>query len=94
MAAMEQREEDTGQSMDTTNIKMVAMARVVLAQREEVGLRKTVAAEALICLRVNEGPIILREAVWVLQEIGAGRTCHEEVDNRAIPQVSFIFPKI
>lgn len=86
MAVMEHQEEDTGQSMETTNIKMAAMAREVLARREEVDLRKMVAEEALICLRANEGPIILREAVWVLQEIGADRTCHEEEDHRAIPQ--------
>lgn len=94
MAVMEHQEEDTGQSMETTNIKMAAMAREVLARREEVDLRKMVAEEALICLRANEGPIILREAVWVLQEIGADRTCHEEEDHRAIPQVSLIFQRL
>lgn len=86
MVVTEQQEEDTGQSMETTNIKMAAMARAILAEREEVDLRKMVGEEALICPRANEGPTILREAVWVLQEIGAGRICHEEVDHQAIPQ--------
>lgn len=91
MAVTEQEEEDTGQSMETTNIKMAAMARAILAEREEVDLRKMVVEEALICPRANEGLIILQEAVWVLQEIGAGQTCHEEVDHRAIPQVSLVY---
>lgn len=86
MAGMEQEEEATGQSMETTNIKMAAMARVILAGEEEVDLRKMVGEAALIWLRANEGPTILREAVWGLQEIGAGRTCHEEVDHQAMPQ--------
>lgn len=95
MVVTAQQEEDTGQSMETTNIKMAAMARVILAEREEVDLRKMVVEEVLICPRANEGPTILREAaVWVLQEIGAGRTCHEEVDHQAIPQVSLIFSNI
>jgi hypothetical protein len=90
-AELEGEEEDTGQSTETTNIKMAAMAKAVPVRREEADLRKMVAEEALICLRVNEGPIILQEVAWVLQEIGAGRTCHEEVDHRAIPQVSLAF---
>lgn len=90
LAVTEQQEEDTGQSMETTNIKLAAMARVILAEREEVDLRKMVVEEVLICPRANEGPTILREAVWVLR-IGAGRICHEEVDHQAISQVSLIF---
>jgi hypothetical protein len=86
----EEEEEDTGQSMETANIKMAAMARVILAEREEVDLRKMVVEELLICPRANEGPTILQEAVWVLR-IGAGRMCHEEVDHQDIPQVSLIF---
>jgi hypothetical protein len=90
MVATEQEEEDTDQNMETTNIKMAAMARVILAEEEEADLRKMVGEEALIWLRANEGPTILREAVWGLQEIGAGRTCREEADHQAIPQVSLI----
>lgn len=92
MAVTEEEEEDTGQSMETPNIKMAAMARVLLAEQEEVDLRKMVVEEVLICPKANEGPTILREAVWVLQ-IGAGRVCHEEADHQAIPQVSLIFQK-
>lgn len=93
--AVEEEEEDTRQSMETDNIKMPA-TKAVPARREEAALGKKAAAEALIWVvqRDSEGPITLREAAWVLLGIGAGRTCHEEVDRRVLLQVSLVLPAV